>query len=113
LVHLKIYSLILFVLLALFGATMLHSKLSTRAHDERLPLKNVAPLLPSADPGMDTSARYVRHLGLSVPGSAFSEFPGQPDFLPAGMTWPPPLEAWSGSPGAQTTPAGDGIGTAP
>jgi len=39
---------------------------------------------------MDNSARYIRHWGLSTPGSAFPDYPGQPDYLPSGMMWPPP-----------------------
>ncbi|MEW6139897.1 MAG: hypothetical protein AB1733_16865 [Thermodesulfobacteriota bacterium] len=52
-------------------------------------LKAVSYLLPSADPGMNNSARYIRHLGLSTPASAFPDYPGQPDYLPSGMMWPP------------------------
>lgn len=53
-------------------------------------LRAISEVLPSADPGMDNSARYIRHLGLSTPGSAFPDYPGQPDYLPSGMMWPPP-----------------------
>lgn len=100
-IHIKVYSLVLVALLALFGATLLHNRISEPSPDELRPLENVSPLLPSADPGMDTSARYVRHLGLSTPGSAFPDFPAQPDYLPAGIMWPPPLRVGNSSDEAQ------------
>lgn len=48
------------------------------------------PGLPSADPGMVNAARYLRHYGLAFASSAFPDFPGQRDYLPSGMFWPPP-----------------------
>jgi hypothetical protein len=86
---------IMAVLVALFAGAIMDSRL--RGHtDARLrDLRTISPLLPSADPGMNNSARYIRHLGLSAPGSAFPDYPGQPDYLPAGMMWPPP-RFWNG-----------------
>lgn len=93
----KIYGIILVVLLAFFFEVLVDSRF--RGHTATLlqNLKAVSAVLPSPDPGMDTSARYVRHLGLSTPGSAFPDYPGQPDYLPAGMMWPPPI-LFEGSP---------------
>ncbi len=63
-----------------------------RSHSANLQgdLTAISKVLPSADPGIDNSARYIRHWGLSTPGSAFPDYPGQPDYLPSGMMWPPP-----------------------
>lgn len=89
--HAKVYSAILAFLLLCFGAVLLDSR--ERGHSARRlqDLAAISKALPSADPGMDNSARYIRHLGLSTPGSAFPDYPGQPDYLPSGMMWPPPL----------------------
>ena len=106
-VHLKVYLIVLTVLVALFGAAILHSRLCHFSGGEATALKTISPVLPSADPGMDNSARYIRHLGLSTPGSAFPDYPGQLDYLPAGVAWPPPLQ-FTGLVGAirmgETTP---------
>jgi hypothetical protein len=88
--HLKIYLSILAVLVALLAGAILDSYLRGDTEARLEDLQRIAPLLPSADPGMNNSARYIRHLGLSTPGSAFPDFPAQPDYLPAGMMWPPP-----------------------
>ena len=88
--HLKIYLVILTVLTALFLGAVGDSQVRGFSEGRLRVLQMVSPLLPSADPGMNNSARYIRHLGLSTPGSAFSDFPGQPDYLPVGMMWPPP-----------------------
>jgi len=50
-------------------------------------LREIAPLMMSADTAINNSARYIRHYSLSYPASAFSDFPGQQDYLPAGMAW--------------------------
>ncbi len=89
--HLKVYLVILAGLVALFLGAIMDSRFSGHSGAGPEDLRAVSPLLPSADPGMNNSARYIRHLGLSTPGSAFPDFPAQPDYLPAGMMWPPPL----------------------
>ncbi len=53
-------------------------------------VSTLAEILPSPDTGIDNASRYIRHLGLSTFQSAFPDFPGQIDYLPEGMTWPPP-----------------------
>jgi hypothetical protein len=88
--HLKIYLSILAILVALLAGAIVDSSLRGHSKARLRDLQRIAALLPSADPGMNNSARYIRHLGLSTPGSAFPDFPGQPDYLPAGMMWPPP-----------------------
>lgn len=88
--HLKLYVLMLIVLVALFLGAIMDSRFSGESNATLRDLKIISPLLPSADPGINNSARYIRHLGLSTPGSAFPDFPGQPDYLPSGMMWPPP-----------------------
>lgn len=88
--HLKIYISVLTVLMALFAGIIMDSLFRGHSQERLRILKTISALLPSADPGMNNSARYIRHLGLSTPGSAFPDFPGQPDYLPAGMMWPPP-----------------------
>jgi hypothetical protein len=95
--HLKRYISVLAVLVALFAGIIMDSLF--RGHSEERPriFKLISVLLPSADPGMNNSARSIRHLGLSTPGSAFPDYPGQPDYLPAGMMWPPP-GFWDGIP---------------
>ncbi len=87
--HLRVYVLMLIVLVALFLGAIMDSRFSGKSNSTLRDLKTVSPLLPSADPGINNSARYIRHLGLSTPGSAFPDFPGQPDYLPSGMMWPP------------------------
>jgi hypothetical protein len=86
---------ILAVLVALFAGAIVDSRFRGQADARLRDLRTISPLLPSADPGMNNSARYIRHLGLSIPGSAFPDYPGQPDYLPAGMMWPPP-RFWAG-----------------
>jgi len=81
---------ILAVLVVLFLGTIMDSRFRGLSGARLRDLQATSPLLPSADPGMNNSARYIRHLGLSTPGSAFPDFPAQPDYLPAGMMWPPP-----------------------
>ena len=88
--YLKIYMSILAVLAALLFGAVMDSRIRGNSEARLRELRTISPLLPSADPGMNNSARYIRHLGLSTPGSAFPDFPGQPDYLPAGMMWPPP-----------------------
>jgi hypothetical protein len=88
--HLKIYISILAVLAALFTGIIMDSLFRGHSEERLRILKTISSLLPSADPGINNSARYIRHLGLSTPGSAFPDYPGQPDYLPAGMMWPPP-----------------------
>lgn len=88
--HLKLYISILAVLVALLAGIIMDSLFRGHSEERLRILKTISPLLPSADPGMNNSARYIRHLGLSTPGSAFPDYPGQPDYLPAGMMWPPP-----------------------
>jgi hypothetical protein len=89
LLHLKVYVLTLVVLVALFLGAIMDSHLRDTSGKAVRDLRAISRLLPSADPGIDNSARYIRHLGLSTPGSAFPDFPGQPDYLPSGMMWPP------------------------
>jgi hypothetical protein len=88
--YLKIYMSMLAVLAALLSGAVMDSRIRANTETRLRDLRTVSPLLPSADPGMNNSARYIRHLGLSTPGSAFPDYPGQPDYLPAGMMWPPP-----------------------
>lgn len=82
--------IILAVLAALFFGAIADSRVRGHFNASVDNLRILSFLLPSADPGMNNSARYIRHLGLCTPGSAFPDFPGQPDYLPAGMMWPPP-----------------------
>lgn len=89
-IHLKVYIAGLAVLTALFLGTIINSWVDRHDEARLKKLRILSPLLPSVDPGVNNSARYIRHLGLSTPGSAFPDFPGQPDYLPAGMMWPPP-----------------------
>jgi len=84
---LKIYGVVLAVLLLLFGGVVLHGWMGNGSSIRQL--RAARSFLPSGDPGMNTSARYVRHLALTYPGSPFPDFPGQPDYLPAGMAWAP------------------------
>lgn len=93
--HLNAYTVILAVLAALFAGVIMDSRFRGHTGARLRDLRTISPLLPSADPGMNNSARYIRHLGLSIPGSAFPDYPGQPDYLPAGMMWPPP-RFWTG-----------------
>lgn len=88
--HLKLYISILAVLVVLLAGIIMDSLFRGHSEEGLRVLKTISALLPSADPGMNNSARYIRHLGLSTPGSAFPDYPGQPDYLPAGMMWPPP-----------------------
>jgi len=78
------------VLTGLFGLAVLDSTQRSVSEVYLKPLEDISPFLPSADVGIDNSARYVRHLGLATPASAFADFPGQPDYLPAGMVCAPP-----------------------
>lgn len=50
-------------------------------------LRELAPLMMSADTAVNNSARYIRHRSLTYPGSPFPDYPGQYDYLPAGMAW--------------------------
>jgi hypothetical protein len=90
LIHLKAYVIILAVLVALFFGAIVDSLVRHRSPATLRGLAVLSPLLPSADPGISNSARYIRHLGLSTPASPFPDYPGQADYLPAGMMWPPP-----------------------
>jgi hypothetical protein len=92
LIYLKVYLTTLVVLVALFSGAIMDSHIRGHSAGSLRDLRVISPLLPSADPGMNNSARYIRHLSLSTPGSAFPDFPGQPDYLPAGMMWPPPRQ---------------------
>ncbi len=87
--YLKIYLAILAVLVALFLGAIVDSLRRTGSEALLRDLKAISRVLPSADPGVNNSARYIRHLGLSTPASAFPDYPGQPDYLPSGMMWPP------------------------
>lgn len=84
------YFAVMAVLIGLFGIAVLDSTLRNHSNQYLKPLKDISTFLPSADVGMDNSARYVRHLGLATSASAFADFPGQPDYLPAGMVCAPP-----------------------
>lgn len=87
--HLKIYAVVLAgLLLFLLGAGLDSWIRGGNFSPDRL--KAVSVFLTSPDPAMNTSARYIRHLSLTYPGSPFPDFPGQPDYLPAGMAWAPP-----------------------
>ncbi|MBI5250175.1 MAG: hypothetical protein HY912_11835 [Desulfomonile tiedjei] len=86
----KVYGAILAVLMVLFCGILVDSRFRGHSAVRLRDLRAVSKVVPSADPGMDNSARYIRHLGLSTPGSAFPDYPGQPDYLPSGMMWPPP-----------------------
>ena len=55
---------------------------------ERL-LKAISKVIPSADPGVVNSARYIRHYSITYPTSAFPDFPAEIDYLPSGMFFPP------------------------
>ncbi len=88
--HLKTYCALVAVLVALFVGALVDSQLRCFPANTARRLKCISPLLPSADPGLNNSARYIRHLGLATPGSAFTDYPGQPDYLPSGMAWAPP-----------------------
>jgi hypothetical protein len=90
LIYLKVYLTMLVVLVTLFAWAIMDSFICQHSAANLKDLRTISPLLPSADPGVNNSARYIRHLSLSTPGSAFPDFPGQPDYLPAGMMWPPP-----------------------
>ncbi len=86
--YIRIYAAVLGILFLLLGGAFLHAWVK-----EGIPLNRLRAarsFLPSGDPGMNTSARYIRHLALSYPGSPFPDFPGQSDYLPAGMAWAPP-----------------------
>lgn len=89
-IHAKVYGVILVFLLLLLVATLLDSRVRGHSATRLEYLKAISKVLPSADHGTDNSARYIRHWGLSTPGSAFPDYPGQPDYLPSGMMWPPP-----------------------
>ncbi len=54
-------------------------------------LKIISKILPSADPGVVNSARYIRHYSITYPTSAFPDFPGEMDYLPSGMFFPPDI----------------------
>lgn len=87
--YLKIYLAILAILVAFFLGAIVDSLRRNGSEALLTDLKAISRLLPSPDPGMNNSARYIRHLGLSTPASAFPDYPGQPDYLPSGMMWPP------------------------
>lgn len=89
--HFRVYALILIVLVALFLGAIVDIHFRNSSNLALRDLKSISPLLPSADTGINNSARYIRHLGLSTPASAFPDYPGQPDYLPSGMMWPPPV----------------------
>jgi len=91
LIYAKVYGATLAVLMVLFAGIIVDSRLRGPAASQLRDLRALSSVLPSADPGMDNSARYIRHLALSTPGSAFPDYPGQPDYLPAGIMRPPPL----------------------
>ena len=97
--YLRVYAVIMASLIALFAGVILHGKLVGRASRGKIEaaLQGMSPLLMSPDPGLNNSARYIRHLVLSYPGAAFPDFPAQQDYLPAGMVWAPP-----GFPGVRT-----------
>ncbi len=52
-------------------------------------LKAISRVIPSADPGVVNSARYIRHYSITYPTSAFPDFPAEMDYLPSGMFFPP------------------------
>lgn len=88
--HLKTYTIILAFLLSLFFGIIIDSRTGGYTETQQKNLYRLFSILPSADPGINNTARYIRHLGLSTAGSAFPDFPGQPDYLPGGMMIPPP-----------------------
>jgi hypothetical protein len=90
LIHLKMYCAILALLGVLFACAVIDSSARRAPETYSKPLQHVAPLLPSMDAVLDNSARYIRHLSLATPASAFSDFPAQADYLPAGIAWAPP-----------------------
>ncbi|MCK9262351.1 MAG: hypothetical protein WDA72_01965 [Desulfomonilia bacterium] len=87
--HVKSYLVILGILLMLALSAVMDNGLRGGAGFDRLKhdLKELAPLMVSADVAVNNSARYIRHRSLTYPGSAFPDFPGQRDYLPAGMAW--------------------------
>lgn len=87
--YVKIYMTALCFLLLLLVGLLADNEFRGRAEFGRLKrdLRSLAPLMVSADTALNNSARYIRHYGLAYPGSAFSDFPGQRDYLPAGMAW--------------------------
>lgn len=105
-IHAKVYGAALAFLLLLFGAILVDSRIRGHSTTRLDDLRAISSVIPSADPGMDNSARYIRHLGLSTPGSAFPDYPGQPDYLPSGMMWPPPPFVGLASPLPLSEPAG-------
>jgi len=52
-------------------------------------LKVLNKILPSADPGVVNSARYLRHYSITYPTSAFPDYPCEMDYLPSGIFFPP------------------------
>lgn len=52
-------------------------------------LMAISKVIPSADPGVVNSARYIRHYSITYPTSAFPDFPAEMDYLPSGMFFPP------------------------
>ncbi|AFM23394.1 hypothetical protein [Desulfomonile tiedjei] len=89
-IHAKVYGAILAVLMLLFCGMLADRLFRGHSAIGLGDLKAISRVLPSADPGMDNSARYIRHWAHSTPGAAFPDYPGQPDYLPSGMMWPPP-----------------------
>ncbi len=87
--HAKSYLMILGILLLLASSAIIDNELRGGVGIDRLKhdLKELSPLMVSADTAVNNSARYIRHRSLSYPGSAFPDFPGQMDYLPAGMAW--------------------------
>lgn len=89
-VHLKIYFIILGLLISFIAGIFIDSRVRGEIEKQRVNLRKIVPIMMCSDLAMENSARYIRHLPLSYPGSAFPDYPGQSDYLPSGMAYPPP-----------------------
>lgn len=87
--YIKVYLAVLSVLVLMSAGIVIDNNIRGNAAIDCLgsDLRGLAPLMMSADTAVNNSARYIRHRSLTYPGSPFPDYPGQYDYLPAGMAW--------------------------
>lgn len=68
-------------------------------------IDTLATRLPTSDLALSGGARWLRAISLEEPGAAFADGPAAPDPDPAGAAMAPPIELWSASAAAGSSPA--------